>query len=88
MRSVEVSFDDVVITKIKNKVEVWCKIGGTAGDTGELNVMNLDGDIVEDGCNGEVLCVGVGGEERVGMDVGEGDGVIYVGDKSSTTCVT
>ena len=59
MRSVEVSFDDVVITKIKNKVEVWCKIGGTAGDTGELNVMNLDGDIVDRGNIGDVLSNGV-----------------------------
>ena len=36
--------------------------------------MNVDGDIVDDGCNGEVLGDGVPDEEGVGGEVDEGDG--------------
>ena len=53
---VEVSHDDVVITEVKKKVKVWCEIVGTAGYSGDVNVMNEDGDIVAGGCDGEVLC--------------------------------
>ena len=35
--------------KIKMKVKVWCEIGGTAGDRGEVNVKNLNGDIIDGG---------------------------------------
>ena len=35
--------------------EVWCEIGRTAGDRGCVNVMNVDVDIVDDGCNGEMI---------------------------------
>ena len=49
----EVFHDDVVITEVKKKLKVWCQIRGTAGDMG--NVMNIDGDIVNGGCNGKVL---------------------------------
>ena len=51
---VEVSHDDV-ITKVKKKMKVWCEIGGTDGYKGNVNVMNVDGDIVDGGCNEEVL---------------------------------
>ena len=32
---------------------------------GNVNVMNVDGDIIDGGCNEEVLSDGVIGEERV-----------------------
>ena len=41
-----------------------------------VNVMNIDGNIVGDVCNGEVLSNGVIGEEGVGGDADEGDGVM------------
>ena len=55
---------------------------------GDVNVTDIDWDIVEDGCNGEVLCSGVTGDEGVGGKVGEGNGLVNGGDKSSTTRVT
>ena len=36
--------------------------------------MNVDGDIVDDGCNGEMLSNVVIGEEGVGGEVDESDG--------------
>ena len=42
--------------------------------------MNVDEDIVDGGCKGEVFCDEVIGEKEVG-----GDGVMNEGDKSSTT---
>ena len=56
---VEVSHDDVVITEVKKKVKVRCEIGGT-GYRENVNIMNVDGDIVDSGCNGEVLSDRVG----------------------------
>ena len=49
---VEDSHDDVVITEVKKKVKVWCEIGGTAGHSGDVDVMNVDGHTVE-GCRAE-----------------------------------
>ena len=40
--------------------------------------MNVDGDIVDGGSNGEVLSDRVIGEEGVGWEVDEGDGVMNV----------
>ena len=39
---------------------------GIAGDMGDVNVMNIDRDIVDGGCDKEVLSDGVIGEEGVG----------------------
>ena len=50
----EVSHDDV-IKEVKKKVKLWCEIGETTGNIGDVNVMNIDGDIVDDGCNGEMF---------------------------------
>ena len=50
---VEVSQDDVFITEVKKTVKVWDEINGTAREN--INVMNVDGDIVDGGCKGEVL---------------------------------
>ena len=61
---VDVSHDDVVMTKVKNKLKVWCEIGRTAGDKEDVNAMNVDGDIVYGGCNGEVLSDGITGETK------------------------
>ena len=52
---VEVSHDDVVITEVEKKVKVWCEIGGTAGDRGDVNAMNVGRYIVDAGRNGEVF---------------------------------
>ena len=52
------------------------EIGGTAGDRGNVNVMNVDGDVFDGGCNGEVLSDGVIGEEGVGADADEGHEVM------------
>ena len=54
----------------------------------DVNVMDIDGDIVDGGCNGEVLSDGFIGEERVGGEADKGDGVMNEGDKSSTSRVT
>ena len=40
---VEVFHDDV-ITEVEQKVKVWCEIGDTARDKGDVNVMNVDRD--------------------------------------------
>ena len=45
--------------------------------------MNVDGNIVDGGCNGEVFSDGVIVEEVVGREVDEGDGVMNEGDQSS-----
>ena len=52
---VEVSHDYIVITEVKKMVKVWCEIGWTAVYRGDVNVMIVDGYIVDGGCNGEVL---------------------------------
>ena len=49
--------------------------------------MNVDEDIVDGSCSGEVLSDGVIGEEEVGGDADESDGVMNEGDKSFTICV-
>ena len=41
--------------KFKKMVKVWCEIGGTSVGRGDVNVMNVDGNIACGGCNGEVL---------------------------------
>ena len=61
---IEVSHDDVVIRKVINKMKVWYEIGGTAGYRGDVNVINFKGDIVDGGCNGEVLSDGIIWENR------------------------
>ena len=50
--------------------------------------MNVDGDIVDDGCNGEMLSNVVIGEEGVGGEVDESDGEMKEVDKSLTTPIT
>ena len=65
---VEVSLDDFVIMDIRKRVKLWCEIGGTAENRWDVNVMNVEGDIVEGGCNGEVLSDGVMVEEGVGEE--------------------
>ena len=69
--SVEVSHDNVVIMEFRNKVEVWREIGRTGIDRWNVNIMNVDGNILDDGCNGEMLGDGVIGEEGVGREVTE-----------------
>ena len=46
---VEVSHDDVIIMEVEKRVKVWCEIRGTAGYGGDVNIMNVDGDIVDGG---------------------------------------
>ena len=60
---VGVSHDHVVITEVKKRVKVRCEIRGTTGYRGDVNIMNVDGDIVDGVCNGEVLSDGVGGKK-------------------------
>ena len=62
---VEISHEDVVITEVKKKVKVWCGIEGTTRDRGHVNVMNVNRDIVDGDCNGEMLSDGFIGEEGV-----------------------
>ena len=50
--------------------------------------MNVDGDIVDGGCDGVVLSHGVIGEKGVGGDADKSDRMMNEGDKSSTTRVT
>ena len=52
---VEVSHDDVIIMKVKDKVKVWCEIRGITEYRGDVNIMNVAGDIVDGGCDGEVM---------------------------------
>ena len=73
---VEVSHDDVVITEVKRKLKVWCEIGRTAGYKRDVHFINVDGDIVYGGYNGEVLSDGVIEEEGIEGDVDKGDGVM------------
>ena len=60
---VEVFHDDGVIMEVKKMVKVSCEIRGKTGYRGDVNIVNVDGDIVDDGCNGEVLSDIVGGED-------------------------
>ena len=49
-------------------MKVWCEIGGTAGYGGNVNVMNVDENFVDGGCNVEVLSYGIiGKRESEGM---------------------
>ena len=62
---VEVSHD--VNTEVKKIVKIWCEIGGTAEDRRFVNVVKVDGDIVDNGCNAEVLSEkSPGNKESVG----------------------
>ena len=67
--------------EVKKKLKGWCEIGGTSGNRGDVNVINVDGDIVDGGCNEEMLSDGVIGEKGVGWEVDEGGGVMNEGDK-------
>ena len=49
---VEVS---LVVMEIKNGEEVACEIGRTTGYRGDINIMNVDRDIIDGGCDGKVL---------------------------------
>ena len=42
----------VVITEVEKKMKAWREIGRTGGDRGDVNVIDVDGDIGDDGCNG------------------------------------
>ena len=55
---VKVYYNDVVITEVKIGVKIWCEIGGTARDKENVNVMNVGGNIIDGGCNGEVISDG------------------------------
>ena len=72
----EVSHDNVIITEVKNMVEVRWEIGGTTKYRADVNIMNVDGSIVDGGCNGEMLTDVVGGEKWVGKYVDERNGVM------------
>ena len=51
--------------------------------------MNVDGDIVNCGCDGEVFSDGVIGEEGVGGELDKGDGVMKeIGDTARVTTLT
>ena len=53
---VEVSHDDVIILEVEKKVKVWCEIGGTVGYRGNVNIMNVYGDIVDGDSNSRIVC--------------------------------
>ena len=40
--------NDVVITEVKKKEKVWCEIGGTTKYREDVNVINVNGDIIDD----------------------------------------
>ena len=64
---VDVSHDDFVITEVKKKFRDWCEIGGRVGYRGDVNLKNVYCDIVDGGCNGEILGEkGVGGMRNCG----------------------
>ena len=50
--------------------------------------MNIDGDIVYSGCNGEMFTDGVIMEKGVGGNADEDDGMVNESDKSSTNRIT
>ena len=43
--------DDVLPWKLKKRVKIWLEIDRTGGDKGDVDVMNVDGDVVDEGCN-------------------------------------
>ena len=67
---VEVSHDDVVTTEVGKSVTIWSEIGRTGGHGGDVDVMTVDGDIVDDVCNGKVLGGRVTEKEGVSREVG------------------
>ena len=85
---VEVYHDDVIIMEVEKRVKVRCEIRWTTGYRGDVNIVNVDGDIVDSGCNEEVFSDVVGGENGVWGHVDEKDGVVNECDKSPTTRVT
>ena len=54
------------------KVKVRWEIKGTTGYGEDVNIVNVDRDIVDGGCNGEVLSDRVIGEEGVRGEMAEG----------------
>ena len=50
--------------------------------------MNVDGNVVDCGCNGVVLSDGVIGEKGFEGDANKGDAVMNGGDKSTNTRIT
>ena len=46
---IEVSPDDVVTTEVEERVKIIHEIRKTEGDRDNLDVMNVDGDIIDDG---------------------------------------
>ena len=45
--------NDVNYGSLKN-CESWCEIKGTTGYRGDVNVINVDGDIVDLGCDNKL----------------------------------
>ena len=79
----------LIMMLLSRKLKEGKSLAGRTGKNREdVNVMDVDGDITDDGCDGELLGGGVTGEEGVCGEVGEGDGVVNEVNKSSTTCIT
>ena len=53
-----------------------CNYDRKVRDRGDVDLMNVNGDIVDYGCNGDVLGGGVTGKEEVDGEVRESDGVV------------
>ena len=48
-KRIEVSHDDVITKGVEKMVKISRETGRTAGDRGYVNVMKVDGDIIDDG---------------------------------------
>ena len=73
---VEVPQEESIILGVEEIIEGGRGIAGPGGDGRDVNIEDVEGSVVDGGPDCEVFCLGVIGEERVGVYGGVLDGVM------------
>ena len=80
---IEIPQDESIILRGEEIVEGGGEIGGAGGDWRDVDVEDIEWSVIDDGSDCEVFCGCVVGEEGVGVDRGEMDGVMNENDKTT-----
>ena len=79
---VEVAQDESIILGLEKSGERGSVVGWARGVWGDVDVVDVDGNVVDGDGDGEVFGGGVVGEE-VGREVGVGEGVVDEDDEAA-----
>lgn len=80
---VEVPQEESVILGVEEIIEGGRGIAGPGGDRRDVDVEDVEGSVIDGGPDCEVFCLGVIGEERVGVYGGVLDGVMDEDDETT-----